>query len=239
MSYLLYKEAELDQSAVNRIGGAVGGGALGYLMTRYGLGIKGVGAGLTGAGIGATLGSIGGGYLADHGKEQTNQKRLNQIQKKKLQRRVDEPLLNTVRRRLKDPKSYLAGLGMGGLATAYSGDAVKNDLKVQARKLDTAVNSAAGNKALEDKLLKKQFDTDVISKARDKLGRGTTAQRDLLNRLGNNTVSSSTRKNLARTKRGGKAGLLMYLLTAGGLTGYERLDQNPRRKKLLNSEGNK
>ena len=64
MGYLLYKEAQTaDEQERRRVKaqllGAVGGGALGYLLTRYGLGIKGVGAGLTGAGMGAAAGTTG------------------------------------------------------------------------------------------------------------------------------------------------------------------------------------
>lgn len=244
MSYLLYKEAEPDQGAINRIGGAVGGGALGYLMTRYGLGIKGVGAGLTGAGVGATLGSVAGGYLADHGKTQTKQKRADELQKLKIKDRVDESVFDTARRHLRPGMSW----GAGGTAAGYFGvnakSAIDADLESAAKNLDTKVRGAAGDTALEDKLLKKNPDPDLISTAREKLkGKNTTKERDLYRRLSTNATEKGTtsfkRKAFSRMKRGGKAGIIAYLLSAGALTGYERLGENPRREAFLKGEGDK
>jgi hypothetical protein len=244
MSYLLYKKAEIDQAAINQIGGAVGGGALGYLMTRYGLGIKGVGAGLTGAGVGATLGSISGSYLSDYGKGQDKQKRMNTVQKLKIKNRVDEPVHATARRRLKDPVSMVAGAGAAGYATTNANDAIEADLKSSSKKLDTAVRGATKDKALKKKLLNQNPDPDVISGALKKLkGKNTSKERKLYNKLSAKALDKGTtsvkRKAISRTKRGGKAGILMYLLTAGGMTAFDRFDQNPRREKLLNEEGTK
>lgn len=77
---MLYKQAEGNKRALTQAVGAVGGGAAGYLLTRYGLGLKGAGAGLAGAGIGATLGAVGGGHMADYGKvDQEAQKKEDDI----------------------------------------------------------------------------------------------------------------------------------------------------------------
>jgi len=47
----------------------LGGGGMGYLLTRYGLGLKGAGAGILGAGLGATAGAGVGSYLSAQGKK--------------------------------------------------------------------------------------------------------------------------------------------------------------------------
>lgn len=51
------KDEEAKRQAMMQALMALGGGGLGYLMTRYGLGLKGAGAGIAGAGIGAVAGA--------------------------------------------------------------------------------------------------------------------------------------------------------------------------------------
>ena len=55
MKYRLYKTA--DRKDMIQGLSALGGGGLGYLLTRYGMGIKGAGAGIVGAGLGAAAGA--------------------------------------------------------------------------------------------------------------------------------------------------------------------------------------
>lgn len=70
-TYKLYKSAasESDESdeakrqAIMQVLTTVGGGGLGYLMARYGLGLKGAGAGIAGAGIGAVAGAGAGAVI--------------------------------------------------------------------------------------------------------------------------------------------------------------------------------
>ncbi len=241
MSYLLYKEAEPDQRTINRIGGAVGGGALGYLMTRYGLGIKGVGAGLTGAGVGATLGALGGDYLAEHGEGQDKQKHLDDMQKLKLKDRIDEPLHATARRHVKSVTPAIPAIGAAGYFGANATSAIDADLKSAAKNLDTKVRGAVGNPALEKKLTNKQHDPDVISDAVKKLkGKNTTKEQAIYRKLQADPLPTSfQRKAKSRIKRGGKAAVIAWLLSVGALTGYEKLGKNPLREEFLKGEGNK
>lgn len=85
--YLLYKTAgDEDKKADNKDAkpadkkssnqrallmalSTLGGGGIGYLLTRYGLGLKGAGAGILGAGLGATAGAGVGSYLTSQGKK--------------------------------------------------------------------------------------------------------------------------------------------------------------------------
>jgi hypothetical protein len=231
MEYLLYKEAKpkLDQGTINRLAGAAGGGALGYLLTRYGLGIKGVGAGLTGAGAGATLGAIGGGYLSDYGKQRAEQTELDSVQKEKLEKRVTEPLIDTVRRNTFNAKTGLATAGAGIYGASTGSDALNKDLQRRVADLDTKVSAAAGDATAEAALKNKKYYSDVLSDLRTKRG-----DSPLLREMSKNAPSSTRRAAIVRGKRGGKFAALMWLLSAGGQTLLEKEVYNPRREKALN-----
>jgi hypothetical protein len=72
--YALYKKADPDaerkRQALVQALSAIGGGGAGYLLTRYGLGLKDVGAGIAGAGLGAVAGAGAGAVLNRMGSKQ-------------------------------------------------------------------------------------------------------------------------------------------------------------------------
>jgi len=139
MEYMLYKHAEEgdtpasspadaaggDGTQVNKKRlvqalGAVGGGTLGYLLTRYGMGLKGAAAGITGAGIGSMAGLAGGSILADAATQEIARKEDFEKAIKENKAMVDENILQTLWRKVKNPWIPATG-GATGAAIGYRG----------------------------------------------------------------------------------------------------------------------
>lgn len=100
--YKLYKIAagetdEAKRQAMIQALMAVGGGGLGYLLTRYGLGLKGAGAGIAGAGLGAVAGAGAGAILNSMAREQQEKDlkfKLSQAQaKRNVKRNIKDEML--------------------------------------------------------------------------------------------------------------------------------------------------
>jgi hypothetical protein len=239
MNYMLYKEA-INPRQKKQVAGALGGGALGYLLTRYGLGVKGVGAGLTGAGMGATLGALGGDYLEDY--EQQLKKNEIDIQEAKKRNRdlLDESVASTALRQAKSPYSYLPALGTGSVFGYRSGDAIETDLERRSKTIADKLTQAT--KGGDQSIKTKSIDPELATTVKERLkGSGKRSKElKLLEQMPRTGVggSAAVRRGAVRGKRGLAYGLAAYLLAIGGKTTVERELYNPRREKFVN-EGTK
>jgi len=138
MEYMLYKHAEEGDtpasSSADAAGGdgtqvnkkrlvqalsAVGGGTLGYLLTRYGMGLKGAAAGITGAGIGSMAGLAGGSILADAAVQEDERKESMQEAIERNKAIAEENPLQTFWRKLKNPWVTGTGAVTGGGIGAF------------------------------------------------------------------------------------------------------------------------
>lgn len=187
MSYMLYKEAENDDKrALIQALGAAGGGAAGYLMTRYGLGLKGAGAGSAGALGGAIIGAVGGNQLADYGKERNAisdaEAKAIELNKERANSKVPDNIWASV----KDPATWLGAGTMGTAAHLKRGH--KGGEKAVNKYVERVANQAAAVGSSKDaKALGKTFRgklTDEMAGAvRDLLTRRTSshAAREVIN----------------------------------------------------------
>lgn len=142
MSYLIYKEAagKEDKSSANREAlikalGALGGGTAGYLLTRYGLGLKGGGAGLVGAGLGAAAGYGATEYIRGAGKAEAAKQKEDLKKYEENKAALERGFLGNTWRYTKDPKYTLSGAATGGLF---------GSLRNPQRHLDATIEDAAG-----------------------------------------------------------------------------------------------
>lgn len=240
MNYMLYKEA-INPRQQKQIVGALGGGTLGYLLTRYGLGVKGIGAGLTGAGMGATVGALGGDYLEDY--EQQLKKNEIDIEeaRKRNKKLLDESIASTALRQAKSPYTYLPALGTGAVFGYRSGDAIETDLERRSKTISDKLTQAT-KKGGDQSIKTKSIDPDLATTVRERLkGAGKrNKELKLLEQMPRTGVggSAAVRRGTVRGKRGLAYGLATYLLAIGGKTAWERELYNPRREKFVN-EGTK
>jgi hypothetical protein len=244
MNYMLYKEA-IAEKHKKQLVGALGGGALGYLLTRYGLGIKGVGAGLTGAGLGATAGAIGGDYLHKYKQEVDRKEKEAEAKKAAAKEIAGESVLETGYRHAKSPLTYGTGVGAGLFSGYRAQKAIDADLNKRtmelADKLTQATKKSNPDTVLKDKLKSKKIDNILAEKVFDQLKDSGKRHReiDLLKDIPRREDAGRLRRGTVRGKRGLVYGLAAWLAATAGMTTYDRALLMERRRKLLNESNKK
>jgi hypothetical protein len=147
MNYMLCKignaeDAETRRRVMVQALGALGGGTLGYLMTRYGLGIKGAGAGLAGAGLGAVGGAVAGDYLQRYGDYAKDVDEETAAKADDMKKKLNESIPETIGRHVVSPENLVvggisAGMGLRGVggpqgtyaqSVARRGDALTEEI---------------------------------------------------------------------------------------------------------------
>ena len=253
MDFLLYKQAVMEKKIQHQVAGAVGGGALGYLLTRYGLGIKGVGAGLTGAGLGAAAGAGVGGYLSDYGNEAVGKGKQDKQVLQKLKGQTQETWGQTVRRNARKPYVWGGALGVGGWRAAHADKAIADNLEDRATRVASDMLSAQGKKGasqLGKKYLGKldeplsrairnqinvQGSGSAINRATKALNQAIGATKGV--KGGTKYGSKYIREILARIKRGGGTAAVVALGLTAALTAVDKQVSDPRRRDRLAMEG--
>jgi len=246
MSFLLYKQAEISRETQHQIGGAIGGGALGYLLTRYGLGLKGAGAGLAGAGLGAAAGAAGGSWLAGQGAGQVAKAKQDEQTLKGLGEKVNESTEQTMRRNVKDPRILGASSLFGVLQAWKSGAAIKEDMKSRAKVVAAdllGVRNTRDARKFGDRY-KGKLDSDVFHAINDRITKNapripSKKQSTLMEAALRRAVKTKTdsigalrpskvREGIVRAKRGlgwglGATGALTLLQTLAEKKAYDPL----------------
>lgn len=102
-----------------RVLGALGGGALGYLLTRYGLGLKGWGAGIAGTGLGSIAG-VGAGQFFRHLSEANDPTSGNKEALEEMEKDLNASMLGNIAGGYKSGPAWLFGGGAGGGGALYA-----------------------------------------------------------------------------------------------------------------------
>jgi len=256
MEYMLYKQAiknkndndpekptSMNKKQMARLIGALGGGAAGYLGTRYILGLKGFIPGLMGAGAGAAVGTIGAQALQDAGagelskKEREEQEAIAR-QLELANRSHAENVVKSFKEGITDPVTVLGGSAVGTFGGHRLGKKlVANARTEEARNALRAIRAEIASGGTSPDLaaistrLSNQYSAGALEDALEGLRRSTSTSvdpaREVLENMAHRNASRSFLTSAGRWGSATGLGLLLGGLAAGptAKTGYNTLQK--------------
>lgn len=222
---------------------ALGGGGAGYLLTRYGLGLKGAGAGMAGAGVGATLGA-GAGLWAS--KEAQKSQEAQKAYKEYLGERLDvadRDIAGDIKEGFKSPTAHGAGALTAALASKGT---FSRGMKAADQAYGEGFSGAVEDYAkTKDPRLAKKISSQYSAGATDKMKksvptevRGNPSIQALFKKLGKRGASDPAplaRRLGSGARRAAPWALLAHTLATGAFGGGgEAFDRMSARRELTN-----